>query len=51
MKKLFPLLFAGLLLATTACQDGHDVVPDQKKKAEAPSTSHYLTPSGRDINK
>ena len=50
MKKLLPLLFAGLLLAATACKDAHEVIPNQKKKAEAPSTNKYLTPSGRDIN-
>jgi hypothetical protein len=51
VKKLFLLLFAGLLLAASACEDGHEVIPDQKKKAETPGTNKYLTPSGRDINK
>ncbi len=51
MKKLFLFLFAGLLLAGTGCENQLEVVPDQKAKADGPSVSKYLTPSGRDINK
>lgn len=51
MKKLFPFLFAGLLLAGTGCEHQAEVVPDQKVKTDGPSVSKYLTPGGRDINK
>ncbi len=50
MKKLFLFLFAGLLLSGTGCENETEVVPNQKAKADGPSVSKYLTPSGRDIN-
>ena len=50
MKKLFLFLFAGLLLTGTGCENQTEVVPAQPAKADGPSVSKYLTPSGRDIN-